>query len=258
MPYYLTKVLPLLIMPVPVALALGLLALILILRGCRKSAIASLMAAVILLWVSSLPPVASALLWTLQKQYPPVEMESVPAGQCIIVLGGAVGDATYPRVEIELSESIDRVYQAARLYRLGKGRRVIVAAGNQPWARDLEPEANLIRGLLVEWGVPDGAISLDTSSRNTRENAINGAELIREANCQSNLLVTSAWHMPRAVATFEVLEISVFPVSVDVRGVQGRSALWLQLIPRADALVVTSQVMMEWMGIWVYRWRGWN
>ena len=257
MSYYLSKVLPQFLMPVPVSLLLGLVALVLVLRGWRKPAIASLLAAIGLLWVSALPPVASALLWTLQKQHPPVELDSIPRSDCIIVLGGVLGDAEYPRVDIELSEAVDRVYQSARLFRTGKGRNIIVAAGNQPWAADREPEAGLIRNLLVEWGVPAASIRLDTSSRNTRENAVNGAALIREARCKSNLLVTSAWHMPRAVAAFARVGIEVFAVSVDVKGVQGRNNLALWLTPRVEALAVTSQALMEWMGILVYRWRGW-
>ena len=257
MPYYLTKILPLLLMPVPVSLLLGLVSLILLLRGRRRPAIASLLAALGLLWAASLPSVAAALLWTLQREYPPVALDSIPAGDCIVVLGGVLGDAAYPRVEVELSEGIDRVHQAARLYRFGKGRRIIVAGGNQPWTQGQEPEAHLIRDLLVEWGVSQEAIRLDPSSRNTRENALNGAKLIREADCHSSLLVTSAWHMPRAVAAFENVGIPVFPVSVDVMGAQGQGRLMMGWIPQVDALAATSQALMEWMGIWVYRWRGW-
>lgn len=257
MPYSLTKILPLLLMPVPVSLLLGLLALILFTRKRHRQAIASLLAAFGLLWAASLPPVAAMLLWTLQRQYPPVALDSIPASDCIIVLGGVLGDAAFPRVEIELSEGIDRVYQAAKLYRSGRARSMIVAAGNQPWAREQQSEAHLIRGLLVEWGVPREAIRLDPSSRNTRENAVNAAKLMREADCHSNLLVTSAWHMPRAVASFEAVGVAVFPVSVDVMGVRGQGSIAMRWIPRADALAATSQAWMEWMGIWVYRWRGW-
>jgi uncharacterized SAM-binding protein YcdF (DUF218 family) len=82
--------------------------------------------------------------------------------------------------------------------------------------------------------------------------------LMQEAGCQSSLLVTSSWHMPRAVAAFMVLGVNVIPVSVDVRFVQGDSSSIAGFIPRADALAASSQVILEWMGIWVYRWKGWN
>ncbi len=116
-----------------------------------------------------------------------------------------MGGSIYPRVDIELTDSTDRVYQAAKLYRAGKAKTVIVAAGNQPWNEGRVPEAQLIRDLLVEWGVSRPSIVLDTASKNTHENAINAAVALRENGCQSSLLVTSAWHMPRAIAAFKKL-----------------------------------------------------
>ena len=258
MPYYLTKILPLLFMPVPLVLLIGLLAAFFVWRGRRAAALVCLFVGIGSLWLASLPPVSSALLSTLQEKHPPTELAAIPKSDCLIVLGGVLGEAEYPRVEVELSETIDRVYQAAKLYRSGKASTIIVAAGNQPWRQDREPEANLIRNLLVEWGVPAAVVKLDATSRNTRENAVNSAQLILEAGCKSNLLVTSVWHMPRAVASFKAVDVTVFPVSVDVKGVQGSSLLATWFIPRAEALAVTSQVITEWMGIWVYRWRGWN
>ena len=85
------------------------------------------------------------------------------------------------------------------------------------------PEAQLIRDLLVEWGVSRRSIVLDTASKNTRENAINAAVALQENGCQSSLLVTSAWHMPRAIAAFKRVGVEMFPVSVDVGFVEGDS-----------------------------------
>jgi uncharacterized SAM-binding protein YcdF (DUF218 family) len=245
-------------MPVVVSLFAAVLSLLFIWQRRRVLSVVCLLTAILVLGVSSLPVVAGRLLWSLERQYPPVSVEAIPAADCIVLLGGALGVASFPRVNVELTDAADRVYQSAKLYRLGMGRRIIVAAGNQPWARDLEPEANMIRELLVEWGVPAQSIILDSTSRNTRENAINGAALIRQAGCQSNLLVTSAWHMPRAVASFRAVGVAVIPVTVDVRFVEGGSDPITKFIPRADALAASSQVILEWMGIWVYRWNGWN
>jgi uncharacterized SAM-binding protein YcdF (DUF218 family) len=256
--YYLSKVLPLLLMPVPIAILLALVALVFVFRSQRRAALGSLASAIVILWAFALPTVSGRLLWSLEQQYPPTPTRELPTADCLVVLGGALGFATYPRVEIELTDAIDRVYQAANLYREGKGQTIIVAAGNQPWARDLVPEANLIRDLLVQWGVPAAAILLDPDSRNTHENAINGAELIRQAACESTYLVTSAWHMKRALATFRRQGVELTPVSVDIRSAPVSLGSIAQLIPRADALAESSQAIMEWLGIWVYRWKGWS
>ena len=74
-------------------------------------------------------------MWSLERQYLPVSIDDIPSADCIVVLGGALGAPIYPRVDIELTDSTDRVYQAAKLYRDGKAKTVIVAAGNQPWNR---------------------------------------------------------------------------------------------------------------------------
>jgi len=257
MPYYLTKLLPLLLMPVSVAIIAMALGLLMLLRGRRRGAIICSLVAILVLWVSSLPIVAGRLSWSLERQFPPVAIEDIPSADCIIVLGGALTGSDHPRVHIELTDSTDRVYQAAKLYRNGKAETVIVAAGNQPWSQRRTSEAKLISDLLVEWGVLRSSIRLDGASRNTRENAINAAALVQENHCESNLLVTSAWHMPRAAAAFKRLGVNVFPVSVDLRGVEVITDSIGVLIPTAEALAATSGAIREWMGIWVYRWKGW-
>ena len=47
------------------------------------------MTAVIVLWVSSMPIVADSLSGKLEQQYPAVALKNIPAGDCIVVLGGA-------------------------------------------------------------------------------------------------------------------------------------------------------------------------
>jgi len=258
MPYYLSKILPLMVMPLSISLFAAVLAIIFVLRSNRLPALACLAASILTLWLFSLPVLAWQLIWSLQRQYPPIALQEVPHSDCLVVLGGALGIDAYPRAEPEFGEAIDRVYQAAKLFRQGKARIIIVAAGNQPWSRQLVTEAQQIRDLLVEWGVSETAIILDQSSKNTRENALNAADLIHAQACQTNILVTSAWHMPRAQAAFEKLGVSVFPVSVDVRLMPGSGEPNSRFLPNADALSLSSQAIREWLGIWVYRWRDWN
>jgi uncharacterized SAM-binding protein YcdF (DUF218 family) len=255
--YYLSKILPLFLMPIALALGVSLFALFLILCNKRRAAIAALCCSSLILWIFACQPVATGLLWSLEKQYPPMVAAEVPEADCIVVLGGALGYATFPRVDIELADGVDRVYQAAKVYRLGGGQKVIVAAGNQPWASHLEPEASMIRDLLVQWGVRSDVIHIETKSRNTYENAVFGTALFREAGCISGLLVTSAWHMPRAKAAFRKQGIELEPVPVDLRSAPVSWNSLAQAIPRAEALAESTLALMEWLGIWVYRWKGW-
>ena len=174
------------------------------------------------------------------------------------MLGGAVGAPVAPRVTHEFNEAIDRVYLTARLYREGKAPLVIVTGGNQPWSESKTAEADLIREVLMEWGVPKDAIFLEGSSRNTRENAMYSKNIINATNCESPLLVTSAAHMPRAVAAFNIVGVTVTPVSTDVRVVKQSVPSLMDFIPNAGALAMTSEAIREWIGQKVYAWNGWN
>lgn len=255
---YLSKLLPLLILPLGMVLIASLCALLLLVKGRRKAAIGLQFLALSVLWVCSMPRVADMLYGRLENNFPPLPLAHVPASECIVLLGGAVEPALFPRVDIDFNEAIDRVYKAAQLYRAGKAQVVIVTAGNQPWSEPGPAEAELLGELLREWGVPEPALRLDGHSRNTRENAVNAKPLIEAASCSRPLLVTSAAHMPRAVATFLALGIEVFPVSTDVQATRGSAFTVFDFLPDAHALSMTSDAIREWLGQKVYEWQGWN
>lgn len=255
---YFSKILPIFVTPIGIILELLLVVLFLLWKRKRKSAATLLVAAMLMLWVASMPIVADHLLGRLEQQYPPVAMNDIPASECIVVLGGAVEPVRAPRVDVELNAAADRVYKAAGLYVAGRGGFVIAAGGNQPWSPYQQSEAEAIRQLLMEWGVPDSAIMLDRVSRNTRENVVNTWEIIQKRQCTTPLLVTSAAHMARSVASFEMVGIRVFPVPVDVRVVQVSYLTVFDFLPDIDDLQKTTDAMHEWVGQAYYRLRGWN
>ena len=255
---YLSKILPVFVMPVSVAIVLSLVALFFLRREMRRTAMVLVALSVGVLWVASTPFAASTLYRQLESRYPPVPLEEVSERGCMVVLGGALGGVIAPRVDIDMNESIDRIYKAAALYRAGKAPAVIVTGGNQPWSKIYTAEADLIRDLLMEWGVPKEAIFLEGSSRNTRENALYSKNVIDALSCTDALLVTSAAHMPRAVAAFNSVGVVVTPVSTDVRAVAQSLPGGMDFMPSADALAMTSSAIREWIGQKVYSWKGWN
>lgn len=255
---YLSKILPLFVMPISVVMILVLAALLLLARGRTRIASGVLVAAIGVLWISSTPLMAEALYRNLEARYPPLPLEQVPEAGCIVILGGVLSPPLKPRVDTELSGSIDRVYKAAQLYRAGKARMLVVTAGEQPWSQSPWAEAELIRDLLMEWGVPREAIFLEGSSRNTRENAIYSRNLIDSIHCETSLLVTSAAHMPRAAAAFRAVGVSIVPVSTDVRVVDRGLPAAMDFLPDAAALAMSSEAIREWIGQAFYRLQGWN
>lgn len=255
---YLSKILPILVMPLSVTLMLILLALFFLRRNKLKTATGFLILSLAILWTASTPFVAGQIFQFIESDYPPVALEKVPERECMILLGGTLGAPIPPRVDVEMNEAVDRIYKAAELYRAGKAPAVIVTGGNQPWSESKVAEADLIRDLLLEWGVPREAIFLEGSSRNTRENALYSRNIVNTLNCDNALLITSAAHMARAVAAFQSVNVPVTPVSTDIRAVNAGLPAVMDFMPSAAALAMTSDALREWIGQKVYEWNGWG
>jgi len=255
---YLSKILPVFLMPLSLALMLMLVALVQLHRKKLRSAAGVIVLALAVLWTASAPFIAERMYRHMESFYPPVPIESVPVRGCLVVLGGGLGEVSPPRLEFDMQEAVDRIYKAAALYRAGKAPVVIVTGGNQPWSESKTPEADLIRGLLIEWGVPGEAILLEGRSQNTRENALYSKNIMDSIGCEDALLVTSAAHMPRAAAAFRSTGLRVTPVSTDVRAPKQVVPALMNFLPSADALVMTSNAIREWLGQQVYAWQGWN
>ncbi len=246
------------LLPIGLVIELSLVALLFLKFNKKKTSATFMTIAVLVLWVSSMPFVANTLLGKLEKDYPAVMITEVPVSQCAVVLGGTLEPVMPPRIDIDMSEAVDRLRKAAQLFRTGRAKVIIVSGGNQPWSPFAEPEAESMKILLLEWGVPATAIVLEGASRNTRENALNSIVLLEKLACGTPLLVTSAAHMKRSVAVFEKLGVAVFPVSADVRVIDASEFTPFDFLPDAEALKQTTDAMREWIGQQVYRWQGWN
>ncbi len=251
---YLTKVLTLLVLPLGWVLLMGATALILLARGRRRLAGALVAGLLVLLWVCAMPWTAYHLSAGLEAGYPPVPLAQTPVAEVAVVLGGAVGPIGDPPTE-NLTGSSNRVLRAARLFRAGKVPRVLAVGGNLDWMNAGAPEAELIRDLLVEWGLPREAIFTEPTSRNTRENAQKAAAIIREQGWERVVLVTSAAHMRRAVAAFQAVGIAVIPSPTDFASREPLALDLLDFLPDAQALGGVSKALREVLGGWVARWR---
>lgn len=215
-------------------------------------------AAMVGLWVVSTPAFSGWLQATLERRFQPLDMAQVPAADAIVVLGGGISPRRPPtRLSPALHEQADRVWYAARLHRAGKAPVVIASGGDLPWLEVDESAAEATAWLLEQWGVPPSAIAVQSQSRTTREDAVYSKVVLNYYDAEQVLLVTSALHMPRAVATFRAqgIEAIAAPTDFQVLGADGARALsWL---PDALALAGTSRACKEYLGLWVYWWRGW-
>jgi len=252
----LSKVLPLALLPeglVTVALVGTSLSVL-----CRatRAAIMFAVAALLIFWVSAMPVVANWITGTLERQYA-ADPATLPRAEVAIVLGGGVSAPRPPHQTPELSEASDRVWYAAHLYRTGHVKRILAVGGQLPWDEASSPEGEVMRDMLVTLGVPAAAIETGSTSRNTYENASEARAILRGAPSSPVLLVTSATHMPRALAVFRAAGIPAYPAPCDFRSSDKAAATVLDWLPQAGAFAATSGALREWMGYYVYRWRGW-
>jgi uncharacterized SAM-binding protein YcdF (DUF218 family) len=223
----------------------------------KKLGVTLLFLTVALLWVSSTSAVSSYLIASLERQYLPIPVSKSPKADAIVILGGGVGAAESPRIEVDLTDASDRILHAARLYKAGKAPLIIATGGANAWLGNKTPEAFTMDKLLREWGIPKNAIVTEQKSLNTYQNAVNTKRLLKQKNLKTVLLVTSASHMPRALATFRSAGIDAIPSPTDYKIVNQEKFVVLSLLPDIGALGGTAQALKEYLGLVVYRWRGW-
>jgi len=253
---YASKFLAIVVDPTTIAVLLAIAALI-GWRNRRRSFVLVALLTIVLGTFSS-QVVANRLLHTLEDQYPDKGIEAVPEAQAIVVLGGALKMPAGDHRGSGLDQAADRLLVAFRLYRAGKAPLIVCSGGNNPLGSYVgRPESQGVCELLHEWGVPTEALLVEGSSINTRENALESRALLAERGVARIVLVTSASHMPRAVATFEKVGFEVEPAPADFRVGWGTPHPVLKWVPSPLGLLNASVAIHEWVGLWIYRLRGW-
>lgn len=260
--FFLSKFLPLFVYPL--GLACLLLALI-VLVPRRRWQLAFAVVAFALLWLGGNRLVSMAIVRSLEWRYlPPGELPQAPV---IVVLGGGARSASYPRPTAELNEAGDRMLYAAWLYKQGAAPHLLLSGSYAPLLNsETVPEAETMAQVLEMVGVPREALWLEEKSRNTYENADETRTLLAERGIDEIILVTSALHMPRSVRLFERQGLRVIPAPTDFLVTEAdwahftRPDLGIQaqnLWPSADNLMGTSWAIKEYIGMLIYRLRGW-
>lgn len=249
---------PFLLPPTLLAIAFAI-GIVLVWRGRRRAGLRVLMLACAAYVLLALPPVASFLAWTLERQYVgPIALEAHRDADAIVVLAGGADEAGGYRGVSELGgSSWRRLWRGIAVYRALDGAvPILYSGGSGDPFHPVSREAELARSYAIAAGVPDTAVRVESVSRTTYENGIAVAQLLRSevpSGARAKvLLVTSAWHMPRAVAVFRKLEMTVIPTPADFSGGTVRVTP-LDLFPSADAFASSVGSIHEWVGIAGYR-----
>lgn len=234
-----------LISPLGASLFGGLMAIVAALIGRRRLAFWLGALALVWLWFWSLPATSNWVRSHLEDQHPPIAVHEVPQAESIVVLGGGVSPASVGELYPNLESGADRVWHAARLFHASKAPLVLLIGGSDP-SHSAASEAEAMGQFMRDLGVPGQALVLENRSRNTSQNAEYSAEILAEQGVNRILLVTSAYHMPRAKGLFEAQGLEVIPVATD-HEVLSRP-LWRNLLPETSALDGSSRAIKEIVG----------
>lgn len=234
------------------ALPLGLIALLLV-AGLVTKKRALIGAALLLLYAAAIPFTSDRLIGVLEDRYPRLGVEECPAADAIVVLGGTVADVG--KDSPEWTEAVDRFEQGVALYRAGKAPRLILGGGALSWVAENYTEGDAMMAAALRHGVPKEAMRVVRDAGNTAGEAGEAAKLAREEGFHQIILVTSAFHMPRAALLFRRQGLQVIPFPADYQFVKRRPVTLLSFLPQGTALLHTEAAVKEFYGLLYYRLR---
>lgn len=218
------------------------------LRHCKGSLIARL--AVIGLVLLSWPPIDWLLSRPLEARYPVRPYQTADV-QAIVVLSSSVQPPSYERpFPIPDKQTYERCEFAAWIYKHAGPLPVLACGGG----KSRQPYSVAMRQLLLRAGVPEPMIWTEEHSLSTHENAVYGAEILRERGIGAIALVVEAQSMRRAEACFRKVGIRVVPAPNAFR----EFGPWREeLIPSPEAIARNETTLHEVGGLAWYWLRGW-
>jgi uncharacterized SAM-binding protein YcdF (DUF218 family) len=249
--FVLSKVLGFFASPSNLMIGLGLFGVLLLPTRFTRAGRRVMVASLIALATLGLSPLGNALIIPLEQRFPPWDDSRGPPDG-IVVLGGAIApDVSLARNEVALDEAAERVTAAVALARRYPEARIIYSGGSGALLFNEGSEAVAAVRLFESLGIPPERIIAEEQSRNTVENAVFSLLLAMPQPGERWLLVTSGYHMPRAMGIFRRagFPVEAYPVDWRTRGPQDVVRPFTTMgsgLQRADTAA------REWVGLLVY------
>ena len=236
---YFHKILPLLFSPLFLIISLIIFGLII---GSKKISLTG----VIILVILSMPIVSDKLIAYLESDYELIKPSKVESADAVVVLSGMVKTIqTKNGLDYEWGEAADRIFAGIDLFKLNKAPVLVLTGGKLPWSIGV-PEGEYLRDVAIDLGVPKKDILLTENVENTDQEAKAIKKILLLDNPKV-ILVTSAFHMPRAQLVFEAAGINVIPFPVDFI-IGAEKLTFMSFIPSAGSFSSTSFFVREMIG----------
>jgi uncharacterized SAM-binding protein YcdF (DUF218 family) len=241
------KIFWLIIQPLSLAFLMMALALFFLVVGWRRLAGTFNALALCILFGTLFTTAGARSLESLESRFPrPADPQSV---SCMIVLGGGFDlEVSAGRDSLEMTQAADRFVEAARLARKYPEARIIVSGGDGSISGLYPGDGELAGRFFAAMGIDPKRVVADEKSRNTAENAAETKRILDREKLSNCLLITSAYHMPRAYGMFEKLDVATIPWPTDYRS-SGKVSLGLDFTQPTLNAQLTSTAVREWLGL---------
>jgi uncharacterized SAM-binding protein YcdF (DUF218 family) len=208
---------------------------------------------VVLLAIAGFSPLGNALLWPLENRFPAWDPARGGSPDGIIVLGGTISaEMVRTRGTLGLTEAAERFVASLQLANRYPKARIVFAGGNADLLLRGGDEASVAIHEYEEFGVAPNRLFAERQSRDTFENALFSRQVANYRPGERWLLVTSAAHMPRAIAAFRAVGFPVEAYPVDYQ-TTGLLQDFLPTSMPSRGLQLTDTAVHEWIGLLAYR-----
>lgn len=195
-------------------------------------------------------PFGEPILRDIENTYPiPVLPERVDG---VIVLAGFVWpESSASHHQIQMNDKSTRLFEFMVLaHKYPNAKLVFTGGSGNPLMQDAR-EADYVKQLWIDMGLDPARVIWERDSRNTYENAVNSKALAQPKPGENWVLITSAVHMPRAVAIFEKQGWKVIPYPVNF--ITTDTPMWQREFSVSGNLWLLSEAMKEVIGRWAYQ-----
>jgi uncharacterized SAM-binding protein YcdF (DUF218 family) len=201
--------------------------------------------------VAGFLPLGNVLMLPLEERFPAFVDDGSPVAG-IVILGGTFDtEATNVHGQMALNETGERLVALGELARRYPAAKIIYAGGGSEFTPDATPEATLVENTVGQLGIADDRILYERKSLNTYQNALYAKEAAGARAGERWLVVTSAFHMPRAMGVFRAVGFEVVPYPVDYR-TAGASSMLRPFAFLSEGLRRTDIAAKEWIGLGAY------
>jgi uncharacterized SAM-binding protein YcdF (DUF218 family) len=249
--FILSKILGFFAAPSNVAIVLGLFGALLLMTRWARTGRVMMVVSLIALALLGFSPLANALIIPLEQRFPPWDETRGPPDGIVVLGGGITPEVSAARKEVALNEAGERVTTGVALARRYPDARIIYSGGSGALVFGEGNEAVSALRIFESLGIPPSRIIAEEQSRNTVENAVFSMLLAMPRPGERWLLVTSAYHMPRAMGVFRAagFPVEAYPVDWRTRGPQDA----LRPFPTSGSgMERADTAVREWIGLLAY------